>query len=71
MSGGGGQVLVRKWGQVPDGGGEIDNIFADWGTPPPPRKTLPYKYDKFWFWVGVKIMIQKCQLLRNIEKANK
>ena len=44
MSGGGGQALVGKWGQVPDGGG-IDEIFASWGetpVPPPPPlgKTL-------------------------------
>ena len=32
MSGGGGQVLVGKWGRVPDGG--IDQIFANWGDSP-------------------------------------
>ena len=37
MSGGGGQALVGKWGQMPDGG--IDQIFADWGDPQfPPGK---------------------------------
>ena len=36
---GGGQALVQKWGQVSDGGGgEIDKIFAGWGTPIPQGK---------------------------------
>ena len=34
MSGRGGQVLIRKWGRVPDGG--IDQIFVKWGGPPAP-----------------------------------
>ena len=44
MVGGGGQAPVRKWGRVPDWGGGIDQIFANWGEPPsPPRqKTLLY-----------------------------
>ena len=37
MSDGGGQALVGKWGRVPDGGGgEIDQIFANWGDPQSP-----------------------------------
>ena len=39
MSSGGGQALVRKWGQVPNGG--IDQTFVNWGDPPVPQgKTL-------------------------------
>ena len=30
--------MVRKCGRVPDGG--IDQVFANWGTPVPLRKTL-------------------------------
>ena len=45
MSGGGGQAQVGKWDQVPDRG--IDQIFANWGDPSPPRKKKPGKIDEF------------------------
>ena len=42
MFGGGGQALVGKWGEVPDRGGGIDQIFTNWGDPQSPLlgKTL-------------------------------
>ena len=54
MSGGEGQALVGKWGWVLDGG--IDHIFANWGTPSPPReKTLPIKKSEMFSQAIVKV----------------
>ena len=52
---GGGQALVQKRGQVPDGG--IDKIFARWGdSPVPPGKktwVLAYMHSYSWYYSTV------------------